>query len=70
MFKEITLQGARVYTKEDFKKAIEWLPDVSQFLKRIITHVLSPNEAQKGFELLLSSPEAVKILLSIDSETE
>jgi (R,R)-butanediol dehydrogenase / meso-butanediol dehydrogenase / diacetyl reductase len=70
MFKEITLQGARVYTKEDFKKAIEWLPDVSPFLKRIITHVLSPNEAQKGFELLLSSPEAVKILLSIHSETE
>lgn len=70
MFKEITLQGARVYTKDDFKKAIELLPIAGHLLKEMITDVLSPNEAQKGFELLLSSPEAVKILLAIHLETE
>jgi (R,R)-butanediol dehydrogenase / meso-butanediol dehydrogenase / diacetyl reductase len=70
MFKEITLQGARVYSKDDFKKAIEWLPAAGYLLKEMITDVLSPNEAQKGFELILSSPDEVKLLLSFRSKTE
>lgn len=62
MFKELTIQGTRVYTKEDFEMAIEMLTK-SVHLEKMITHVLSSNEAQKGFDSLLSGEDAIKILL-------
>lgn len=62
MFKELSIRFVRVYTEKDFKIAAELLSEVQDFQK-IITHLLSPEEAERGFELLTAPhTEAVKVM--------
>ncbi len=61
MFKELTIKGVRVYEPKDFDKAIELLNSDFDF-EKVLTHVLEPEQAQEGFDVLLSGGEAVKVL--------
>ena len=61
MFKELTMRFVRVYTSRDFQRAAELLAQQKEFAK-IITHVLAPEEAKKGFELLTTHTDAVKVM--------
>lgn len=63
MFKELSIQFVRVYTPRDFEIAIDLLGSQKSFQK-MITHVLSPEEAHKGFELLTTGTNAVKVMYS------
>jgi len=61
MFKELTIRGVRVYEAKDFDIAIDLLNSDFDFNK-IITHVMTPDQAQEGFDVLLNGGEAVKVL--------
>ncbi|WP_080848338.1 zinc-dependent alcohol dehydrogenase [Cytobacillus gottheilii] len=61
MFKELSIQFVRVYTPRDFEIAIDLLHSQSSF-EKMITHVLPPEEAEKGFELLTTGTNAVKVM--------
>ena len=61
MFKELSMQFVRVYTKRDIELALDLLTKVPEF-SEIITHVLSPEQAAEGFELLTTPTNAIKVL--------
>lgn len=61
MFKELSIQFVRVYTKRDIELALDLITRVPEF-SEIITHVLSPEQAMEGFELLTTPTNAIKVL--------
>lgn len=61
MFKELSVRFIRVYTKKDFKIATEIIKKDPDY-EKIITHVLSVEEAQKGFDLLTTNSDAIKVM--------
>lgn len=61
MFKELSMKFVRVYTDKDFEIAIELLSNNPEF-EKIITHYLRPEEAGKGFDLLTTQTDAVKVM--------
>lgn len=65
MFKELLIQFVRVYTPKDFQIAAQLLNGTEDFNK-IITHVLPPEEAEKGFSLLTIPSDAVKVMYQFD----
>lgn len=67
MFKELTMRFVRVYTDKDFELAAQLLVQQRDF-ERIITHTLPPEEAKKGFELLTSHTDAVKVMYQFSSD--
>ncbi|WP_456276611.1 zinc-dependent alcohol dehydrogenase [Bacillus sp. AK128] len=62
MFKELTIRFVRVYTEKDFEIATELLSSNKREFSKVITHVLSPEEAQGGFDLLTTVTDAVKVM--------
>lgn len=61
MFKELSMRFVRVYTAKDFELAAQLLVQQPDF-EKTITHVLPPEEARKGFDLLTSHTDAVKVM--------
>ncbi len=66
MFKEVGMEFVRVYRDDDFKIAANLVANQDIFQKTI-THKLSVEEAQKGFDLVLTpGTGAIKVLFSFD----
>lgn len=65
MFKETSIKFVRVYTTKDFNIAANIITKDKNF-EKIITHVLSYNEAQKGFDLLTTNTDAIKVMYKFD----
>jgi 2-desacetyl-2-hydroxyethyl bacteriochlorophyllide A dehydrogenase len=66
MFKEFSIFFVRVYRDDDFKIATDLLKKEPAFAK-LITHVLPPTDAQKGFDMMLDpATTAVKILFNFE----
>lgn len=65
MFKELNISFVRVYTEKDFQLAQDLLEKEPVF-EKIITHVLSVEEAQNGFDLLTSASDAIKVMYRFD----
>lgn len=64
MFKETSIQFVRVYRKKDFEIAASLASKDARY-NEIITHELSYNEAEKGFDLLTTKGTgAVKVLFA------
>jgi (R,R)-butanediol dehydrogenase/meso-butanediol dehydrogenase/diacetyl reductase len=68
-WRELNLQGARVYEHQDFDHAIELAADGKLALDRIITQVRPINELQAGLQLMESGGEVMKILLELEPES-
>jgi 2-desacetyl-2-hydroxyethyl bacteriochlorophyllide A dehydrogenase len=63
-FKELTVIGSRVYTREDFLQAIQLAPKLD--LDRVITHSLGLEDASKAYDLMRAA-EAGKVVLVPES---
>ena len=61
-FKEITLLGSRVYTKEDFQVAIDLAKKLP--LEQLVTHRYPLKKVRHGFHLLTNSRQVGKMLFS------
>ena len=62
MLKELSIDFVRVYRDQDFRIAID-IAQAEPLFAKLITHVLEPERAAEGFELLLTKGTgAVKVL--------
>jgi (R,R)-butanediol dehydrogenase/meso-butanediol dehydrogenase/diacetyl reductase len=68
-WRELNLQGARVYEAQDFEAAIELAASGKLALDRIITQVRPLEELQAGLQLMESGGEVMKILLEVEGES-
>jgi (R,R)-butanediol dehydrogenase/meso-butanediol dehydrogenase/diacetyl reductase len=68
-WRELNLQGARVYEHEDFERAIQLAASGRLALDRIITQVRPVEELQAGLQLMEQGGEVMKILLEIEPES-
>ena len=64
-FKELRVIGTRVYTREDYKKALQIAPNLP--LNKIITHRLPLTEVESAFEVVFKQKQVCKILLDCSS---
>lgn len=64
-FKEQRMVGTRVYTKEEFRQAVEYAPRVQEELERIATHIVPMRESTGVFDLI-ANPESCTIKVLID----
>ena len=62
-FKEITMTGARVYTKEDYRKAVEAAAEIPK--EHIVSHRLGLDDAARGFEYMGDPRISCKVLIDI-----
>ena len=63
-FKEQNLVGTRVYTKEEFKQAVEYTEKVNQDLEKIVSHVIPLSESESVFDMIADPKNnTVKVLI-------
>lgn len=62
-FKEISLEGTRVYTYLDFTRAIELASSNRIPLKKVITHHILLEKVRYGFQLLKKQKETLKVII-------
>lgn len=63
-FKEQTLVGTRVYTKEEFRQAVEYSAQINDDLEKIVSHVVPMKESFKVFDMIADpSFGTVKVLV-------
>lgn len=63
-WKELRMQGARVYEVEDFQKAIALAFSDVLPIDRLLSREFSLDETQAAFEFLRDNPEAMKVLIN------
>jgi 2-desacetyl-2-hydroxyethyl bacteriochlorophyllide A dehydrogenase len=68
-WRELNLQGARVYEHQDFEHAIQLAATGRLALDRIITQVRPVDELQAGLQSMEKGSEVMKILLEIEPES-
>ena len=66
-WKELTLQGARVYEPEDYEKALALMASGSLPLDRMITHVVPLERLPEAFAAIDSHGEGMKTLIACNS---
>jgi (R,R)-butanediol dehydrogenase / meso-butanediol dehydrogenase / diacetyl reductase len=67
-WKELRLQGARVYEREDYERAIELISTNALPLQRMVTSVVPLEGIQQAFNTLESDPQAMKVLIDCHGE--
>ncbi|MBX3062186.1 MAG: alcohol dehydrogenase catalytic domain-containing protein [Anaerolineae bacterium] len=65
-WRELNLQGARVYEHQDFDRAIELASGGKLALDRIITQVRPVEQLQEAIEMLEKGGDVMKILIEVD----
>lgn len=67
-FREVTLIGSRVYTREQFRRAIDLAYDLADELRPLVTHVVPLSAGSTVFDLQTSQDErSMKILVDCRS---
>ena len=60
-FKEISLVGTRVYTRDDFRRAIQILPELPY--QDVISHRFELEQGAEGFEIMGQAADACKVII-------
>ena len=63
-FKEISLVGTRVYTRDDFRRAVRILPDLPY--QDVISHRFELERGAEGFEIMGQAADACKVIIVAD----
>ncbi|WP_304507895.1 zinc-dependent alcohol dehydrogenase [Anaerotignum sp.] len=66
-FKEQTLIGTRVYTKEEFRQAVDYSEKINEDLENIVSHVVSLKDSPKVFDMI-ADPSAGTCKVLIDCQ--
>lgn len=64
-FKEQWMIGTRVYTKEEFRQAVEYCKELEKELEQIVTHIVPLEDSAKVFDMI-ADPELGTIKVVID----
>lgn len=63
-FKEQHMVGTRVYTKEEFRQAVEYSAQIKEDLEKIVSHIIPLKDSEKVFDMIAdSSCGTVKVLI-------
>jgi 2-desacetyl-2-hydroxyethyl bacteriochlorophyllide A dehydrogenase len=63
-FKELSIIGTRVYTKEAFRQAVNYAPRIKESLRKVVTHQFKLAEGSKAFETINDqSQNTLKVLI-------
>ena len=54
-FKEQWMIGSRVYTKDEYKQAVDLLPILNDQLEKVVTHVVPIEESDKVFDMMVDN---------------
>ncbi|WMI80265.1 zinc-dependent alcohol dehydrogenase [Anaerotignum sp. MB30-C6] len=66
-FKEQTLVGSRVYTKEEFRQAVAYAEIINDELESIVSHVVSLKDSPKVFDMI-ADPTAGTCKVLVDCQ--
>jgi threonine dehydrogenase-like Zn-dependent dehydrogenase len=61
-FKEITMIGTRVYTRNSYQKALQMIKDLP--FNNLISHRLDIDDAAEGFELMQKPEDVCKVIIN------
>ena len=64
-FKEQTLAGTRVYTREEFRQAAELTKELEPQLQRVVTHIVPLEESDKVFDMI-GDPDCGTVKVAVD----
>jgi len=64
-FKEQRMIGTRVYTKEEFRQAVEFSVDLQEQLERVATHIVPLKDSAKVFDMI-ADPDSGTIKVLVD----
>jgi threonine dehydrogenase-like Zn-dependent dehydrogenase len=63
-FKEQWMIGTRVYTKEEFGRAVEYTKDIQSQLEKVVTHIVPMRESEKVFDMIADTTQGtVKVVV-------
>lgn len=60
-FKEISMVGTRVYTRSDFRRAVQMMPDLPY--QDVISHRIELEHGAEGFEIMGQAADACKVII-------
>jgi 2-desacetyl-2-hydroxyethyl bacteriochlorophyllide A dehydrogenase len=63
-FREISMIGTRVYTREDFQKALQVIRDLP--VEELISHKIPIDKAPQGFELIKKTDDVCKVIIQME----
>lgn len=63
-FKELTMVGTRVYEKDDFKQAVEFIEQGSITVDHLATHEFTVDRIKEAFALMEKAEDSLKILVT------
>lgn len=66
-FKEQTLVGTRVYTKDQFGKAVELIKEIEPQLEKVVSHIVPLSESEKVFDMI-ADPDCGTVKVVVDCE--
>lgn len=66
-FKEQTLVGTRVYTKEDFRKSVDLAALLQEDLEKVVSHIVPLEESPKVFDMI-ADPECGTVKVVVDCQ--
>lgn len=64
-FKEQTMVGTRVYTKEEFRQTVEYLPVLEKELEKVVTHLVPLSQSDSVFDIF-ADPESGSLKVAVD----
>lgn len=64
-FKEQHIVGTRVYTKEEFRQAVEYSEQIKDDLEKIVSHVVPLKDSEKVFDMI-ADPDCGTVKVLVD----
>lgn len=63
-FRELSVIGTRVYTRQDYSKAVEWITDMP--VETLISHRYSLDDGRAGFDMMTGAQDVCKVLINVE----
>jgi len=63
-FKEVAMTGTRVYTRDDYQKALAIIRNIP--VHDVISHHVDLSQGQKGFDLINQSDDVCKVIIKME----
>ena len=63
-FKEISMIGTRVYTRSDFHRAVQMMPELPY--QDVISHRFELERGREGFEIMGQAADACKVIIAAE----
>ena len=63
-FKELTMVGTRVYTRDNYRQALEMITDLPW--EEVVSHRVNLDRGAEGFDIIKQAADACKVLIKTD----